>query len=156
MNATLVRALIAIGALLVLGGVNYSLFAKEQIKRHGDVMYLDLRPVDPRSLMQGDYMALRFAVADEIRRQHAVGEEFVSLQLNADRVARIPDRGSTGSLRVHYRMRDGLVWLGTNAYFFEEGDAARFANARYARFRVDPQTGEAVLVALCDAQLKEL
>jgi uncharacterized membrane-anchored protein len=53
-------------------------------------------------------------------------------------------------------MRNGQVWFGTNAYFFEEGSALRFAPARYGKFRVDPRSGEAVLVALCDAQLKEL
>ena len=155
MNATLTRTLTVIGAVLVLAAINYSIYAKEQIKRNGEVMYLQLAPVDPRSLMQGDYMALRFAVAGEIARQHTGGNS-VSLQLDSQRVARMPEAGSAGALRVRYRMRNGQVWLGTNAYFFEEGSASRFTSARYGKFRVDPQSGEAVLVALCDAQLKEL
>jgi uncharacterized membrane-anchored protein len=155
MNATVVRILIALGALLVLGSVNYSIHAKEEIKRNGEVMYLALAPVDPRSLMQGDYMALRFAVATEIARQRTEGGT-VSLQLDSRRVAHMPDPGSSGSLRVRYRMRNGAVWIGTNAYFFDEGSAARFAPARYGKFRVDPRSAEAVLVALCDDQLKEL
>jgi uncharacterized membrane-anchored protein len=68
----------------------------------------------------------------------------------------MPEAGSAGALRVRSRMRHGQVWLGTNAYFFEEGSAPRFTSARYGKFRVDPQSGEAVLVALCDAQLNEL
>lgn len=155
MNATAVRALIVLGALLVLGSVNYSIHAKEQIKRNGEVMYLALAPVDPRSLMQGDYMALRFAVAAEIARQRPEGNT-VALQLDERRVAHMPEPGSSGSLRVHYRMRNGTVWIGTNAYFFAEGSAMRFAPARYGKFRVDPGSAEAVLVALCDDQLKEL
>lgn len=156
MNATLVRVLTALGAVLVLAGINYSIYAKEQIKRHGEVIYLELAPVDPRSLMQGDYMALRFAVAAEIARRH-VRDNFVSLQLDSSRVARISDLGSSpGTLRLHYRMRNGQAWIGTNAYFFEEGSASRFTPARFGKFRVDPRSGEAVLVALCDAQLNEL
>jgi uncharacterized membrane-anchored protein len=155
MNATLVRTLTVLGALLVLASVNYSLYAKERIKRDGEVMYLLLGPVDPRSLMQGDYMALRFAVADEIARQRPA-TRFVALELDSRRVARLAEPGSPGALPVRYRMRNGQVWLGTNAYFFEEGSASRFASARYGKFRVDPRSGEAVLVALCDDQLQEL
>jgi uncharacterized membrane-anchored protein len=156
MNAIVVRLLTVIGALLVFGSVNYSIYAKERIKRHGEVIYLRLGPVDPRSLMQGDYMALRFAVADELETRRHATEDLVSLQLDERRVASIATLDSAGALRMHYRMRSGRVWLGTNAYFFEEGSAARFAPARYGKFRVDPQTGEAVLVALCNEQLRDL
>jgi uncharacterized membrane-anchored protein len=157
MNATLVRTITLIGVLLVLGSVNYSLYAKEQIKRNGEIVYLELAPVDPRSLMQGDYMALRFAVARDIEARRRPGEEFALLRLDSQRIARMPEAGSSsGTLRMHYRMRGRQVWLGTNAYFFEEGSAGRFTAAKYGKFRVDSRTGEAVLVALCDAQLQEL
>ena len=65
MSAT--RIFIVVGALLVLGAVNFSIAGKERIKRDGEVIYLDLAPVDPRSLMQGDYMTLRFRLATEIQ-----------------------------------------------------------------------------------------
>ena len=55
--------------VLVLGAVNWSIFAKERIKTNGERIFLALAPVDPRSLMQGDYMALRFEIADRIRRE---------------------------------------------------------------------------------------
>jgi uncharacterized membrane-anchored protein len=48
------------------------------------------------------------------------------------------------------------VWLGTNAYFFEEGTAARYENARYGEFRLDRESGEAVLTGLIDAQFRRL
>ena len=60
------RILVAIGALLVLGAVNYSILGKESVKREGVVVYLDLAPRDPRSIMQGDYMTLRFRLAQDI------------------------------------------------------------------------------------------
>ena len=48
-----------------------SIVAKERIKTNGERIFLALAPVDPRSLMQGDYMALRFEIATHIstRRQ---------------------------------------------------------------------------------------
>ena len=80
----------------------------------------------------------------------------VALDLDSRRMADVALQPSEGTLRMRYRIRDGRVWLGTNAYFFEEGSAARFARARYGEFRVDRNSGEAVLVALCDDQMKEL
>ena len=154
MNQTLVRTLIVLAGLLVFGSVNYSIYAKEYIKSHGEVIYLQLAPVDPRSLMQGDYMALRFSIAQQVRGHRL--EERIPLQVDRLGVARLAESPSAASLRMRYRVRNGEIWLGTNAYFFEEGTAARFTGAKYGKFRMDPHTGEAVLVALCDAQLREL
>ena len=52
---------------ILLGLVNWQIYQKEQHLAHGTKVYLELAPVDPRSLMQGDYMALRFKIADDIR-----------------------------------------------------------------------------------------
>jgi len=59
-------------------------------------------------------------------------------------------------LRIRYRIRNCRVWLGTNAYFFEEGTASRYDGAKYGEFRVDPVSGEAVLVGLADETLSDL
>ena len=58
-----------------------------------------------------------------------------------------PDQSAPG-LRIRYRIRNQQVWLGTNAYFFEEGSAQRYSGARYGEFRVDRDSGEAALVGL--------
>jgi uncharacterized membrane-anchored protein len=149
-----VRILIAVGALFVFGSVNYSIYAKERIKAEGEVVYLELAPVDPRSLMQGDYMALRFTVARAVRENAAVRS--IPLQLDERRVASVAVPASTASLHIRYRLRSGDVWVGTNAYFFEEGTAEQFTGAKYGKFHVDRESGEAVLVALCDENLREL
>src|SRR5690606_4235060 len=54
--------------------VNAGIYQREQILAHGKSVILALAPVDPRSLMQGDYMALRFQVADDVRT--ALSNEF--------------------------------------------------------------------------------
>jgi uncharacterized membrane-anchored protein len=54
------------GMILALAVVNRGIVQRERVLDEGHVVLLELTPVDPRSLMQGDYMALRFAVADQI------------------------------------------------------------------------------------------
>jgi uncharacterized membrane-anchored protein len=153
MNSTGWRVAIAAAVLLVLGVVNYSIFAKEIIRSHGERVLLELAPVDPRSLMQGDYMALRFTLANQIRADTG---GTVAVVLDENRVARLDPAASPDSLRLRYRIRQRQVWLGTNAYFFEEGDAERFAGARYGEFRVDRNTGEAVLVGMVGPDYRPL
>ena len=165
MNKPLIpRVLTALGALLVLGALNLAIVAKEHIKRSGEVIYLPLAPVDPRSLIQGHYMALRFALARDIERGNEISKrdardgmvDFAPVALDDQRVASLAGNATAAPLKLRYRIRDGHVWLGTNAFFFEEGNADRFGGARYGEFRVDRNTGEAVLVGLRDEKLAAL
>ena len=158
------RGLMALGAVLVLGAVNVAIVGKERIKREGEVVYLPLAPVDPRSLMQGDYMALRFAVAEDIERGHVPGEglgregevAFAPVALDAKRVATLAHDPAQAAIKLRYRIRHGRVWLGTNAFFFEEGTGKRLEAAKYGEFRVDRESGEAVLVGLRSGTLAAL
>jgi uncharacterized membrane-anchored protein len=161
------RLAIAAAVALVLAAVNLQIRAKEAIRRGGVVVLLELRPLDPRSLMQGDYMALRFALAEELARRasddlragRATGDggfAFAAIRVDGAGVATLAPEGTSEPLRLRYRLRGGRPWLGTNAFFFQEGDAARFAPARYGEFRLDARTGEAVLVGLRDGALAPL
>jgi len=158
------RALIVLGTLLALGAVNVAILGKERIKQDGEVVYLPLAPVDPRSLVQGDYMALRFALAREIERRdeaaHRVESEgevaFAALALDDKRVASLAGDATPAAMKLRYRIRGGRIWLGTDAFFFEEGTVERFSAARYGEFRVDRRSGEAVLVGLRNGQLEAL
>jgi uncharacterized membrane-anchored protein len=162
------RILMLVGAVLVFGVVNWQIASKERLRTGGQTVYLELAPVDPRSLMQGDYMALDFALAAQIRNamdQGAVnpeadGPQVAILQLDARRVgsfSRMDDGRplSPGELRFRFRFRNGAVWLGTNAFFMQEGDAQRYSPARFGEFHVD-DGGEAMLVDLKDADLRKL
>ena len=162
MMTTWVRGLIVLGALLVLGALNFAIAGKERTIRDGEIVYLQLVPVDPRSLIQGDYMALHFALAEALERKNARADyapregevRFADVALDVQRIAHLA--GSGGPVRLRYRIRGGRVWLGTNAFFFEEGTAERFTAARYGEFRVDRASGEAVLVGLRDAALRPM
>ena len=153
MKPSLSRALAAAAVALVLVAVNWKIVAKERIKTQGERILLELAPVDPRSLMQGDYMALRFSLARDIASDVAGS---VPLSIDANGVATRAIHEDPKSLRIRYRLRNREVWLGTNAYFFEEGTARRYEQARYGEFRVDRATGEAVLTGLRDEKFQPL
>ena len=62
---------------------------------------------------------------------------------------------AAGEVPVHYRVRNGRVRIGTNAYFFPEGHAERFNGAKFGDFRADGH-GAVLLVALLDEHLVQL
>lgn len=162
------RLLIALAAALVLLLLNVAVLGKQRIVQDGQRVLIALAPIDPRSLMQGDYMALRFALAGDIERtigrsgtpdySGPVEGRFGSVPLRIDPqgIAQLASRGDEVATQLRYRIRDGRVWLGTNAFFFEEGQVERYRDARFGDFRVDRDSGEAVLVGLVDAQLEPM
>ncbi len=149
------RLVIAIGALLVLVVANLGIYQREQLLATGRTVLLELAPVDPRSLMQGDYMALRFRAADDAfgeRPDDSWRDGRIVLGIDASGVGtfRRFDDGSvvgTDEVAMRYRIRDNRAKFATNAFFFQEGHATYYENARYGEFRVAPD-GEALLVAL--------
>lgn len=153
MKSALTRTLVLVALLVVLVAINSSIVAKERIRREGQRIYLKLAPVDPRSLMQGDYMALRFVIAEQIEPD---ASRSVAVMIDEKGVATLDHAPTKQSPRLRYRLRQGGVWLGTNAYFFEEGTSQAYANARYGEFRLDRASGEAVLVGLRDENLQPL
>ena len=161
------------GLLLSLGLVNWSILLKEQHLAEGEIVYLQLAPIDPRSLMQGDYMALRFQLANQVYealpktkqskrwRQEVVADDgFVVVHLDERRVATFKSIDNQQGLAkddmlLRFRVRNGVVKFATNAYFFQEGHGQYYQAAKFGQFRVD-QKGELLLVALFDQDLKRL
>jgi uncharacterized membrane-anchored protein len=142
--------------ILSLLAVNFTIYTKETLLTKGRKVLLELVPVDPRSLMQGDYMALHFKVADVAFGSDTIGNETqdgrIVLKLDAQDVGhfvRIDDGTALASDEVflRYRIRDSRPILATNAFFFQEGTGSRYRTARYGEFRVD-SNGEALLATL--------
>ncbi len=81
--------IISANMLLVLGFFFFNIIKNESVLNDGEIVLLRLRPVDPRSIMQGDYMALRFSLGDEVRRgeerfPNVVAEEFATDSITVD------------------------------------------------------------------------
>ena len=157
------KVVVVVAAIAVLALVNVVVAKREQLLADGRIVRLELAPVDPRSLLQGDYMALQFRVAVDAQRSLAAasaGDGSLVLALDASDVGRFVRRDDgtplgERDLRMRYRLRDGRVRLATNAWFFEEGQGKRFESARYGEFRVSP-SGEALLAQLLDARLQPI
>src|SRR5689334_13404698 len=122
-------AIALIACAIVLAMVNWSIVKRERHLESGRVVYLELAPVDPRSLMQGDYMALDFAVARQaqaaLREARQAGDGRIVVTVGADAVARYVriDDGrpvAADELLLRYRVRGGDMKFATNAWFFEE------------------------------------
>ena len=144
--------------------VNYSIYHKEQVLANGRVVLLELAPVDPRSLMQGDYMALRFRMANDalpaIKGSASVSDGRIVALLDERSIAafrRLEDGATLAGREVllRYRVRNGELKFATNAFFFQEGTAKRYEGARYGEFRVAPD-GELLLTGLRGAELQPL
>ncbi|WP_351078557.1 GDYXXLXY domain-containing protein [Shewanella sp. CAL98-MNA-CIBAN-0140] len=56
---------------------------------------------------------------------------------------------------IQYRVRDGRVKLASNAFFFQEGRAEEFEEARYGEFRVN-QAGQILLSNMIDKDFKRI
>lgn len=161
MKLVWMRAAIVAAGLLVLGQVHYLIAHKEGIRTHGQLIFLSLAPVDPRSLMQGDYMTLNFELArtlsaglTDAQRQRG-GTFRAPLQIDPRGIAVLSKAGNSKPA-LRYKLRGEQIWLGTNGYFFEEGSAKKYEAARFGAFRLDPDSGEAVMVALADENLNLL
>ncbi len=156
----------AVAVTLVIGllGVNHAIWQKETVLKQGQSVFLELAPVDPRSLMQGDYMRLRFAVANQIRdnmvsdQGNQDGYFYVALDQRGVGQFHAMEAGETANnqlVKMQYRLRNNRVQFATNAFFFQEGDAKLFDAAKFGEFKV-ADDGELLLKAMYDQELKLL
>ncbi len=148
-------ALVFGGLLLALGVANVAIAGKERLLTNGIPMLVELAPVDPRSLIQGDYMRLEYRIARDMGYVDwpRDGRMVVALDRGVASFVRRHDEASPLGPNEHllrYRIRGGRVRIGTDAFYFQEGHAARFETARYGELRVDAN-GESVLRSLQDA-----
>lgn len=162
-------------ASLVL--INVSIASKERLIAEGRPVFVKLAPVDPRSLMQGDYMRLNYELPGVDWRIRTSGfDPFGSsveprpLWGKRPRLAAVLDaRGVVQSARMlapaevpppgaqllELTPKDGRWTFVSDAWFFKEGEAERWQPAKYGEFRVTPD-GKGLLVRVVGADLKPL
>ncbi|WP_421206397.1 GDYXXLXY domain-containing protein [Aeromonas sp. 601027] len=148
-----------LSGLAILAGINATVWRYEYAMSSGEVVLLRLAPVDPRSLMQGDYMRLNYEIARELTSRDAranqdKGSDTLVIRLDAHQVATLvadgkPDRLASDErlLQVHQSERQWQI--GPDAYFFEEGTGEQYEAARYGEFRLQAD-GKTLLVGLRD------
>lgn len=74
--------LVGVFVIALLGAVNYKVQQFEDVLATGKPIVLKIAPVDPRSLMQGDYMILHYAILSEFQQSQVLPESNESLESN--------------------------------------------------------------------------
>ena len=156
--------LIALAGLATLAVANVGIWQKESLIATGQPVFVELAPMDPRSLMQGDFMRLNFRIPGGLDTQLGrltQGRPLVVARRDERGVAsllRLNSPGeplAQGEFLVELTPKGGRWTLVTDAWFFREGDGERWQKARYGEFRVAPD-GRALLVGMADADLRPI
>ena len=154
-------------SLIVLGCLNWMIIAKERLIHTGRTVLCELAPRDPRSLMQGDYMVLRYTIAEDARSALPEDTYDGNLIVSVDdrdvaRFDRIDDESplADNEVRIRFRRRHkytrrGMIRIGAESYFFQEGRADDFDNAKFGELKVAPN-GECILIGLRDENRNRL
>lgn len=148
-----------ITACIVLAAVPVLIIQKETTLADGRTMLLHLAPRDPRSLMQGDYMVLRYRMAREVPNDQLQSKGTLVVKLDANNVASFvrvhkDEPLAEGEYLLAYRKR-GELRLGAESFMFQEGHAKLYDRARFGELKVDKK-GSSVLAGLCDSEFKSI
>ena len=157
------KALFILLSLTVFAIFNYGIYEKEQIKAHGETVYLEIAPVDPRSLMQGDYMRIRYAIERNLSGMSVDGH-----RERGDMVIAIDDKHKATFVRfhngeplqpgeklLHYQFNNGIIRIVPDSFLFQEGQSEFYRRAKYGEFKFDKK-GDHILVGLADENLQDL
>ena len=164
-----VPALLIGAGVLALAVVNAGIAGRERLIDEGRPVFVKLAPVDPRSLMQGDYMQLSYELPSVGWRGWRDGEPpllcgarpRIAVTLDERGIARHPqllEPGAAppaGTQLLELSPKGGQWTFVTDAWFFREGEAARWQPAKYGEFRVNPD-GRGLLVRVVGEDLKPL
>lgn len=170
------KYIIVINLIGVLFYFGKAVIEKETLLQEGELVLLELAPADPRSLMQGDYMDLRYAISQNLHLYKDVLETD-TLEENRFSIRRLdeelPKRGALviqldsvgvgegvriysestplkkGELVIRYFKPNWRLNIGAESYFFQEGEGEKFEEAKYGGLRIDAE-GNSVLVGLYD------
>ena len=148
--------------VVVLAALNYGVYDREWIKEHGETLLLELVPADPRSLMQGDYMRLRYALGqDAIKRSLSIVDQrgYMVIRPDANGVAQFVrfHKGrelKEGEKLLRFHKRGKSITIVPDSFFFQEGHARFYQDAEYGVFKFGG-ADEQLLIGLADEN-KEL
>ena len=146
----------------------------EWLLQHSKSIFIELKPVDPRSILQGDYMALAYELNLQSLKALAGSESEALNQVifnhssvpakvvldSQNRVVRtILDTNNSfaGQSLILKNPENHLqaLYPASRSFLFAEGLAQCYQKAKYAEFKVNPE-GEAILFDLRGEGLQSL
>jgi uncharacterized membrane-anchored protein len=154
--------IILVNLIILLGFFNYSVFQKEKLLNDGQLILLELAPVDPRSLMQGDFMRLRYDISRNINNDSISKRGFCVVKLEENgvgqkvRIQELKEPINEGEFLIEYtsqKWRD--INIGAESFFFQEGESEKYETAKYGGVKVDSE-GNSLLIGLYDEHLTKI
>ncbi len=150
--------LIAVVIVLQLGVIGYQTVRSETLLATGASIKLKLAPVDPRSLLQGDYVMLNYDISTPFSQDNwnrgkvkvvlTPGSQGVYI---ADRLYQDGEKLSNHEVILNGQWNGSRIQYGIENYFIPEGTGRNVEqNAHYAYIRVS-QNGDALLERLSDS-----
>lgn len=154
--------IVLLNLVLLLVYFNHSITKKEELLKDGQLILLELAPVDPRSLMQGDYMTLRYEISEDI--------DFDNMPKRGYCVVRLDSSGKANKIRFQkdvspLNVGEHLIectspdkWnvnIGAESFFFEEGQAEKYEKAKYGGVKID-KDGNSLLLGLYDEHQQKI
>lgn len=174
--------LVGVFLIALLGAVNYKVQQFEDVLATGKPVVLKIAPADPRSLMQGDYMVLNYAILSELQQSQFSSESnesnettgidelspsgkkaYILVHLDKNHVATLCEAQSeiptdfkhcTPNVYLPIRYKGWSPELPSQDYFFAEGKGEYYAQSEYAEYRF--KDGILLLARLLDKDLKGL
>lgn len=174
--------LVGVFLIALLGAVNYKVQQFEDVLATGKPVVLKIAPADPRSLMQGDYMVLNYAILSELQQSQFSSESnesnettgidelspsgkkaYILVHLDKNHVATLCEAQSeiptdfkhcTPNVYLPIRYRGWSPELPSQDYFFAEGKGEYYAQSEYAEYRF--KDGILLLARLLDKDFKGL
>lgn len=157
------RILLVVLSLATLALCNLAILRNERLLASGETLFLELAPADPRSLIQGDYMRLRYAIEQQAqpaaaargqRRGHLV------VALDAAHVGTFVrlhagEPLGPGERLLSYRLERQRVRIDPDSFLFQEGLADRYRAAKFGEFKLDGAGGR-LLVGLTDGERRRI
>jgi len=156
------KYIILLNLVIVLFLFHKSIFHKEETLKNGKLVLLELAPVDPRSLMQGDYMRLNYAISRNINLDSISKRGYCVVKIDEKGIAKRVrfQNGLTPKATDEYCIRyNAKKWrniaIGAESYFFQEGTGEKYDKAKYGGLKID-DNGKSVLVGLYDKDLQKI
>lgn len=153
-------AAIALSGVAVLLVVNTGIWQKEKLLAQSRVIFVELAPVDPRSIMQGDYMALNFRLPPQTGEHARAPNQKAVAMLDGRGIATMTrlyagEALAEGEIPIELTHRAGRWTMESDAWHFKEGEAERWSRAKFGEFRIDG-TCRAILIGMRGPGLEAL
>jgi uncharacterized membrane-anchored protein/uncharacterized membrane protein len=147
--------------VLQLSFVSFQMFTNEKLINEGKIITLKLAPVDPRSMIQGDYVRLQYEIGEvELGQERHKGRAYLLLKRDAEGIYRLSKvyKEQINPTEVHLAEDEVIITgkyngynqiiFGIESYFVPEGTGLEVErNAEFAKVVVS-RKGDALLLSV--------